>query len=209
MHLVDQEIVREPRTIFRVAIDPSDTTSPQNKTRTDHQELKRSRVESKLTAESTVESTAKSTGATELNAESTVESTAEAAFLSPECKISLSRHLLCDTGPFSIHAASSPVIREPIAVKTPKWPDADLHRSLHHESAMLALLNHDRIVKSHGLLPGAQPMLVLKKYDADLSRTLVECHKPSKARRISMAHDVLDGLAWMHALNYAHNALDL
>ena len=52
-------------------------------------------------------------------------------------------------------------------------------------------------------------MLVFDRYSFSLKQAILQCRKPSKERRISMAQDILEGVAWMHALSYAHTKLSL
>lgn len=74
---------------------------------------------------------------------------------------------------------------------------------------MATFLHHEKIASFFGItsIETSQTALVYEKYDMDLERAISTCRKPSKEDRISMARDVLEGLAWIHALNHCHTAL--
>jgi hypothetical protein len=119
--------------------------------------------------------------------------------------------LVHDSGAYSITVGLCSKVAQPLVVKRSKWRDADLEAQLVQEARMATALRHNKIAAFQGLVRDEThgPMLVYERYSMTLKQAIVSCRKPSKDTRIQLALDLLEAVAWVHALSYTHGSIDL
>jgi len=120
----------------------------------------------------------------------------------------LSNKVIYDGGTNSIRACKSSHCKQALVAKMINYHEPDLVQMLEREAQYATKIVHANIVKFHGTIAhNDAPVLIYDRFKYNLDDAIHACRRPSKEKRIQMCIDLLDAVAWMHALDTCHTAI--